>query len=70
MPFTDVADSATTIAATQIKHCLIYRHKDFPMVTILTFNMMRRKWSAFSQFELHLTGKLCTIFEVLPAMQF
>ena len=30
MSFTDVADSATTIAATQIKHCPICRHKGFP----------------------------------------
>ena len=31
---TDVADSNTTIAATQIKHCLICRHKGFSFVKI------------------------------------
>ena len=34
MLFTDVADSARTIAATQVKHCLICRHKYFPFFTI------------------------------------
>ena len=63
MPFTDVADSATTIAATQVKQRVIYRHKDFPMVTIETFIKMSRKWSPFCQSELHLTGKLCTFLK-------
>ena len=34
MCFTDAADSAMTTTATQIKHCLICRHKDFLSVTI------------------------------------
>ena len=37
MPFTDVADSARTIAATLVKHCLICRHKYFPFFTIQRF---------------------------------
>ena len=62
MSFTDEADSATTIAATQIKHCLICRHKGFPFAKILTYIKMPRTWPPFFQFVLHLTGELCTFF--------
>ena len=37
MLFTDVADSTMTIAATQVKHHLIRRHKVFPLVKVQTF---------------------------------
>ena len=69
MPFTDVADSTTPIAATQVTHRLMRRHKVFPLVIVQTF--IKLPWTltsflicaAFNLWTLHFFRNLaCSVF--------
>ena len=62
MLFTDVADSTMTIAATQVKHRLIRRHKVFSTCHSSNVYKAAMNVDVVFQFIQHLTCELCTFF--------